>query len=141
MKLASAYAVVTFFVCLLSFVGDSIGISRGGVLSEKVDYLTVMGGLELFWIFASVAATGYFLSIKAPIKAPLVYSTYYGIGLVLATILIITEVTKKNPQVMLTWDFIDILITAWIAKLNFDLLKYVKADRIRMQKEEEDATS
>jgi hypothetical protein len=141
MKLVSAYAIGTLLICVVSLITDGIGISRGGVVPEKMDIVTVLSIIQIFWFFVSVIALICFIGFKIPIRAPLVFSVYYVLSLLVMIPLVVSGIAKKDPQIVLCIFIFDVFVTALIAFLNFDLLMYVRKDAARLKNEQDSWTS
>jgi hypothetical protein len=137
MKLVSAYAIGTLVICLISLITDAIGISRGGIIPEKMDIVSVLSIVQIFWVFVSVIALICFIGFKIPIRAPLVYSAYNVISLLVVIPLAISGVMKRNPQIMLDMFVFDLFVTLLIAFLNFGLWMYVRKDAARIKQEQD----
>jgi hypothetical protein len=137
MKLVSAYAIGTLLICVVSLITDGIGISRGGVVPEKMDIVTVLSIIQIFWFFISVIALICFIGFKVPIRAPLVFSVYYVLSLLVMIPLVVSGIAKKDPQIVLCIFVFDIFVTALIAFLNFSLLMYVRKDAERIKQEQD----
>jgi hypothetical protein len=121
MKLVKLYAYGMFVVCSLAIACDCVGLARGGEVRRAFDFITLMEGLQLFWFFVSIAAFGFFISIKAPIKLPIVYSIYGLVSFV--TLCIYFAVTDPtNRSVPLSIYVGDLFVTFYLIKLAVDLL-------------------
>jgi hypothetical protein len=141
MKLVSAYAIGTLVICVISLITDGIGISRGGVVPEKMDVVTVLSIIQIFWFFISVIALICFIGFKVPIRAPLLFSVYYVLSLLVMIPLVVSGIAKKDPQIVLCIFVFDVFVTALIALLNFDLLMFVRKDAERIKQEQDSWTS
>jgi hypothetical protein len=103
--------------------------------SKKTDIVTLLSGLELFWLFVSIAAIFYFLSLKAPIRMPILF-TLYVIFIMIVTVIYMLVLGIKSAAHLPLWLYLlDIGITVWVASWAVQLVRYSK----RRQQEERSA--
>jgi len=118
------YAYGSFVICVMSVVCDIYGIGRNGAVRHAFDFITLMEGAQLFWICVSVAACGFFLCIKAPIKAPAVYSLY-SIFTFVVTVAIFASGGSSQINAIPTGLYVmDVGMSLFLLKLNWDLLEF-----------------
>ena len=135
MKVVLLYAYGTVFMSIVSLITDVVSMVNPSENSDKTDIVTVLSGLQIFWLFISIAAVCYFLCLKAPIRTPLLY-TLYSILIMFVTVVYILAIGKEKATHLPMWLYcIDIGITLWIAAWAIGLVRYSQ----KRQKEERSA--